>query len=83
MRFNIAFVWTVVYIFFSELYPTTVRSLALGFTSLAGTFGSMGAPYLIKLCGDHFPAMVALGIISLVGAIHVIPLRETLNKPLL
>lgn len=41
MRYNIAFVWTVVYIYLSELYPTTVRSLALGFTSLAGTFGKL------------------------------------------
>lgn len=41
MRFNIAFVWTVVYVFLSELYPTTVRSLAMGFTSLAGTIGKI------------------------------------------
>lgn len=42
----------------------------------------MGAPFLIKLCGDHFPAMVAFGIISLIGAVHMFPLEETFGKPL-
>lgn len=39
MRYNIAFVWTLLYTYISELYPTTVRSLALGFTCLTGSFG--------------------------------------------
>lgn len=39
MRFSICFVWTVVYIWIAELFPTTVRNLALGFSSAMGTVG--------------------------------------------
>jgi hypothetical protein len=39
MRFVICFVWTVVYIYITELFPAAVRNLALGFSSAAGTVG--------------------------------------------
>ena len=39
MRFIICFVWTVVYIYITELFPASVRNLALGFSSASGTIG--------------------------------------------
>lgn len=42
----------------------------------------MGVPFIIKLCANNFPAMVAFGIISAIGAIHILFLEETFGKPL-
>ena len=67
MRFSICFVWTVVYIYYSELFPTVVRSLALGFTSAIGTVGSFGAPYLVELCNYiGLPPMIVI-LIKILG----------------
>jgi hypothetical protein len=40
LRFCVCFVWTVVYLYDSELFPSVVRSLALGLVSLCGTIGN-------------------------------------------
>ena len=59
LRFSICFIWTVTYIFDSELFPSNVRSLALGLVSLCGTvgikfyiilLGSFLSPYVILFC---------------------------------
>ena len=41
LRYTIMFTWAVVYIYLAELFPTCVRSLALGFTSALGTIGKI------------------------------------------
>ena len=59
LRFSICFVWTVTYIYDSELFPASVRSLAMGLVSLCGTvgikfyiilLGSFLSPYIILFC---------------------------------
>ena len=69
LRYTICFVWTTIYIFFSELFPTVVRSLALGATSTAGTLGSFSAPFLVQACTGKINPMIILGFISLAGAV--------------
>lgn len=63
--------------FFSEMFPTVVRSLALGATSTAGTLGSFSSPYLVSACQGKLNPMIVLGMISMVGAGHVLFLKET------
>eukprot|EP00825_Cyclidium_porcatum_P047608 TRINITY_DN7776_c0_g1_i2.p1 TRINITY_DN7776_c0_g1~~TRINITY_DN7776_c0_g1_i2.p1 ORF type:complete len:401 (-),score=41.66 TRINITY_DN7776_c0_g1_i2:316-1518(-) len=84
LRFDICSVWTVIYVYFSELFPTQVRSLALGFTSATGTIGSIGAPYLVVLCNSviHINPLVSLAVIGAAGFFHIIPLTETKDKPM-
>lgn len=84
LRFTVCFVWTVIYIFFSELFPTVVRSLALGITSAGGSIGSELAPFLVNLgVALSVTPMVFFGSIALMAVFCVSPLRETLNKPLM
>lgn len=64
------------------MYPTCIRSLALGIISTTGTLGAFGSPYLILLCNDFIHPMIVLGIISIIGFGHVFLLKETKNKPL-
>ena len=40
LRFCIASLWTIIYVFLSELHPTVVRSLALGIISILGTLSN-------------------------------------------
>jgi len=84
MKFNVCFVWTVIYVYFSELFPTQIRSLALGMTSAGGTIGSSSAPYIVFLCNKilKINPMIALGIIAVLGFFHVIKLKETKGKPI-
>ena len=65
------------YIYFTEMYPTCIRSLALGIISTTGTLGAFGSPYLILACEDFINPIIILGIISLIGFGHVFLLRET------
>lgn len=83
IRFSVTTVWTFAYIHLSELFPTVVRSLALGLISAGGTVGSMSSPFV----GDFslyigLKPLLALGIVGGVGSLFVLPLKETFKMEL-
>ncbi|EAR99579.1 MFS transporter (macronuclear) [Tetrahymena thermophila SB210] len=84
MRFSICIVQCMNFVWFSELYPTTIRSLALGFISVAGTVGSSSAPFVksafVKL---GLSPMIPLGISGVIGTLCTLPLSETKGKQLI
>ncbi|KAL4472577.1 hypothetical protein ABPG74_018526 [Tetrahymena malaccensis] len=83
IRFSICFVWTVVYMYMTELFPTVVKSLALGIISASGTIGSTAAPYIGNVStAIGVSPMISLGVLGLVGVASTIPLKETLGQPL-
>lgn len=82
MRFAICFVWALSYTYVSELFPTVVRSTALGLISSGGTVGSVTSPVIKNMIADPKLVMVVLGTFAILGGLVVIPMRETLNKPL-
>ena len=69
--------------FLSELFPTSVRSLGLGWASAVGTVGNTIAPYL-RLAADSLKInpWIAPGILGFIGVVSVFCLRETFQKPL-
>lgn len=46
-RFGITAVYAIVTLHTAELFPTDIRSSALGTCSMCGHIGSMGAPYIV------------------------------------
>lgn len=83
IRFSITTVWTFAYVHLSELFPTVVRSLALGLISAGGTLGSMSSAFVGNLSQDmHISPLLSLGVVGAVGSLFVLPLRETFKEPL-
>lgn len=72
-----------VYIFSAEQFPTPVRNVGLGASSMMGRIGGIFAPYinLLALYWKPFP-LIILGACALVGGMLSLFLPETLNKKL-
>ncbi|XP_073246371.1 organic cation transporter protein-like [Porites lutea] len=74
----------ILYLFSSELYPTSIRNIAVGVCSLSARIGSMIAPYIVML--SQLPElsvtlpMVIFGILSLCAGLMILRLPETLNS---
>ncbi|KAL4427073.1 hypothetical protein ABPG74_021180 [Tetrahymena malaccensis] len=84
MRFFICIVQCTNFVWFSELYPTTIRSLALGFISVAGTFGSSSAPFVKSAFSQlGLSPMIPLGISGFMGTLCSLQLSETKGKQLI
>ena len=94
MRFLICFVWALAYIYLSELFPTVVRSLALGIISAGGTIGkiyliitlhigSTASPFVVSFSKNlGLNPLIILGLIGVIGTISTFPLKETYGKQL-
>ncbi|KAL4508271.1 hypothetical protein ABPG72_003575 [Tetrahymena utriculariae] len=84
MRFSICIVQCINYVWFSELYPTTIRSLALGFISVVGAVGSSSAPFVKSAFVQlGLSPMIPLGISGVIGTLCTLPLPETKGKQLI
>lgn len=73
----------VTYTYIPELFPTAVRSLAMGLISGAGTIGSVICPYVITFSKQlKISPLISLGFIGLFSLVAAFPMKETLNEPL-
>ncbi|KAG4075747.1 hypothetical protein HA402_003573 [Bradysia odoriphaga] len=72
-----------VYIFSAEQFPTPVRNVGLGASSMVARFGGILAPYinLLALIWKPFP-LIVLGACAFLGGLLSLFLPETLNKKL-
>ena len=67
----------------SELYPTNLRSQAVGFSSMVSRAFCACAPFLGHLAKMWEPApMVIIGVPLLISGLLVLKLPETFNKEL-
>lgn len=48
-KFGVTSPFSMLYVFTAELYPTLVRNMAVGITSMASRVGSIIAPYFVYL----------------------------------
>ncbi|OWK12292.1 hypothetical protein Celaphus_00003390 [Cervus elaphus hippelaphus] len=48
-KFGVTSAFAMLYVFTAELYPTLVRNMAVGVTSMASRVGSIIAPYFVYL----------------------------------
>jgi len=76
--------FAVVFVYTAEMYPTEIRSTAVGISSLCGRIGGIIAPQIESLSSVNTPLpLVIMGSCSLFGGILVYMfLPETLGKKL-
>jgi hypothetical protein len=49
LRYFLSAFWAIFYVYQAELFPTKVRSLAMGWSSACGTIGSTLSPLTVRL----------------------------------
>lgn len=78
-KFAVTASFAVVYVYATQLFPTVVRSIALGSSSVVGRFGSICAPFIGDLASviGYGGAMGVVGGVAAVAALAVLPLAET------
>ena len=82
-KFCISASYAVVYVYAAELFPTVVRTIGLGMTSVASRFGGILSPFIVLLAeyDKTLPMMVFAGM-ALVAGVLGLQLPETKGKSL-
>ena len=83
-KFGATASFAIVFVYTAEMFPTEIRSTAVGASSLCGRIGGILAPQIAMLdtIWDPLPLLV-MGTGSLIGGILVfVFLPETLGKKL-
>ncbi|KAJ8961516.1 hypothetical protein NQ318_014766 [Aromia moschata] len=78
--FGLALAFPTVYIYSGELFPTVVRNIGVGTSSMSARIGSMVAPFVASLASvQPWIPPVIFGTVPLVGALLCFKLPETLD----
>ncbi|XP_033127195.1 organic cation transporter protein-like [Anneissia japonica] len=82
-KFGIAGSFGIIYVFSAELYPTPVRSVGMGISSMTARVGGIIAPIILEL-GKIWPPLpqTIFSIMSISAGFLALLLPETLNKNL-
>ncbi|KAK2140708.1 hypothetical protein LSH36_1273g00023, partial [Paralvinella palmiformis] len=80
----ITFAFSSIYLYTSELFPTPMRQLAVGSSSMFARIGSMASPYLGSTLEDVWLPMpsVIFGVLSALAGSLVLLLPETKGQKL-
>ncbi|XP_039603860.1 solute carrier family 22 member 16 [Polypterus senegalus] len=82
-KFAIAIAFGLIYLYTCELYPTVIRSLAVGSGSMMCRIGSVVAPFCVYLSSVWtFLPQVIVGVLAFVIGVLTLFLPETLGKPM-
>ena len=78
--FGLAICFQTVYIYSGELFPTVVRNVGVGTSSMFARVGSMAAPFITGLVvvREWLP-MLVFGVAPLIGALLCLRLPETVD----
>lgn len=78
--FGLALAFPTVYIYSGELFPTVVRNIGVGTSSMCARIGSMVAPFVATLTTiQPWIPPVIFGTVPLIGAILCFRLPETVD----
>ncbi|XP_017278787.1 solute carrier family 22 member 16 [Kryptolebias marmoratus] len=82
-KFAVAIAFGLIYLYTCELYPTIIRSLAVGSGSMMCRVGSVVAPFCVYLADVwlYLPQLI-VGILAFIIGVLTLLLPETLGKPL-
>ncbi|XP_036831912.1 solute carrier family 22 member 16 isoform X2 [Oncorhynchus mykiss] len=82
-KFAIAIAFGLIYLYTCELYPTIIRSLAVGSGSMMCRVGSVVAPFCVYLADIwQFLPQLIVGILAIIIGVLTLWLPETLGEPL-
>lgn len=82
-KLSITASYGTIYVFSAEQFPTVIRNVALGASSMSARIGGILAPYLLFLSTYWKPApFLIFGIFALLGGVCSTFLPETHNKEL-
>eukprot|EP00930_Biecheleria_cincta_P096439 TRINITY_DN88292_c0_g1_i1.p1 TRINITY_DN88292_c0_g1~~TRINITY_DN88292_c0_g1_i1.p1 ORF type:complete len:524 (-),score=63.32 TRINITY_DN88292_c0_g1_i1:66-1406(-) len=82
-KFGITASFAIIFVYAAELFPTVLRSLAMGACSTWARVGGVVAPAVVSLSSifEAFPLMI-MGIVAFLAGILILTLPETVGKPL-
>lgn len=83
-KFGMAGVFSIIFVYSSELYPTVIRNIGMGSCAFWARLGGVVAPQILVL-GDFTHKSVSIimfGVISLIATTLVLMLPETVNRKL-
>jgi MFS transporter, OCT family, solute carrier family 22 (organic cation transporter), member 4/5 len=63
-KFCASMSYAIIYLFSSELFPTSIRNTGMGCCSMVARIGSMTAPFIIGLVRSYYPLEKYLKIIQ-------------------
>ncbi|XP_056008133.1 organic cation transporter protein-like [Ostrea edulis] len=85
-RFGISVLFSVLYLYTGELFPTVVRSIVMGTVSIGARIGSMISPYLYDITDGKMGKMVPLiaySVLTITVGLISIRLPETNKRKLM
>ncbi|XP_004696658.1 solute carrier family 22 member 4 [Echinops telfairi] len=82
-KFGITSAFSMLYVFTAELYPTMVRNMAVGITSMASRVGSIIAPYFVYLGAyNRILPYILMGSLTILIGILTLFFPESFGTPL-
>jgi hypothetical protein len=77
--------YAIIYLYSSELFPTSIRNSCMGSCSMMARIGAITAPFIIgladSLSSPSLPFLV-FGVSGILGSLTALILPETLNREL-
>ncbi|CAH1778274.1 unnamed protein product [Owenia fusiformis] len=82
-KFSITASYAIIYLYAAEVFPTSVRNIGMGISSMSARVGGIIAP-LVMLLTDTYQSLPLLlfGGTSILAGLLVIALPETMGRPL-
>nr|ACH53044.1 solute carrier family 22 member 4 (predicted) [Otolemur garnettii] len=82
-KFGITSAFSMLYVFTAELYPTPIRNMAVGVTSMASRVGSIIAPYFVYLGAyNRVLPYILMGSLTVLNGIITLFFPESLGMTL-
>lgn len=83
-KFSITSAYQVIYLYSSELYPTSLRTRGIGVSSMMGRLGAILSPFVNDILGLYHWAIPStiFGLLSLSASLLTCFLPETNHRPL-
>ncbi|GFO15838.1 solute carrier family 22 member 21 [Plakobranchus ocellatus] len=82
-RMHILAVWMMVTVFCTELYPTVIRNLSIGYLNACARVGGIAAPFLLPNSSDFlFISFIIMGGLMVLCCYLLKTLPETKGRPL-